>query len=221
MQEHHLEVRRTARYVTLGDGVESPRELWFVLHGYGQLARRYMRAFEGLDNGARLIVAPEALNRYYVGDPPGVHGPDSLVGATWMTAEDRLNEIQDYVQYLDRLYEHVVDRFATPPRLTVLGFSQGVHTACRWTALGHTHPPNLILWGANVPPDLDLEPAASAWRATRIRVVAGERDGSFSPALAARVRDQLRAAGIEAELVLHPEGHVLHRPTLERMATPV
>lgn len=217
MQEHHLEVTRTARYVTLGEGVAAPRAAWFVLHGYGQLGRRFMRSFERLDDGARLVIAPEALNRYYVGDPPGVHGPDSVVGATWMTREDRLNEVHDYVRYLDRLHEHVVSRFEAPPRLTVLGFSQGVHTACRWTVLGKARPATLILWGAAMPPDLELESAASAWRATRLRIVAGERDESFSPAMAARTRDRLRAAGIDAELVLHPGAHVVHRETLERL----
>ena len=36
--EHHLEVSRTARYWVLGEGTAAPREVWFVLHGYGQLA---------------------------------------------------------------------------------------------------------------------------------------------------------------------------------------
>ncbi len=219
MQEHHLEVTRTARYVTLGEGLAAPRQAWFVLHGYAQLARSFIRGFEGLDDGSRLVVAPEALNRYYVGDPSGAHGPNTRVGATWMTREDRLTEIQDYVRYLDRLRDQLFSRYAAAPRLTVLGYSQGVHTACRWTALGSTRPARLILWGADPPSDLDLSAAAAAWRGTRIRIVAGERDGSFSPATAAAARDRLSAAGIDAELVIHPGGHVVHRETLERLAS--
>ncbi|MFL5521990.1 MAG: hypothetical protein ACJ8B6_13695, partial [Gemmatimonadales bacterium] len=56
---HALIVPRTARYYTLGPTHGFPRELWFVCHGYGQLAGRFLRQFAPLDDGTRLIVAPE------------------------------------------------------------------------------------------------------------------------------------------------------------------
>ncbi len=65
---HSLVVPRTARYYTLGPTHGFPRELWFVCHGYGQLAERFLRQFAPLDDGTRLIVAPEALSRFYL-DP--------------------------------------------------------------------------------------------------------------------------------------------------------
>src|ERR671933_2286542 len=104
MREHHLTVTRTARYVTLGDVHDSLRQVWFVCHGYGQLAARFLRHFEDLNDGHRLIVAPEALSRFYVESGPGTRHADVPVGATWMTREDRLSEIADYVSYLDGLY---------------------------------------------------------------------------------------------------------------------
>ena len=82
MQEHHFSTPRTARYYTL-DPAEAVREVWFVLHGYGQLAGAFLRHFERLQDGARLFIAPEALSRYYL---PG----HQRVGASWMTREDRL-----------------------------------------------------------------------------------------------------------------------------------
>ena len=42
MQEHHLSVERTARYYTLGS-LDGPRDVWFVCHGYGQLAARFLK----------------------------------------------------------------------------------------------------------------------------------------------------------------------------------
>src|SRR5688500_9204944 len=89
MEEHHITVRRTARYYTLGPVDGDVAEVWIVCHGFAQLAGRFMRHFTAIDDGTRLIVAPEALNRFYVEAVPGVHGPDSKVGATWMTREDR------------------------------------------------------------------------------------------------------------------------------------
>ncbi len=120
-QERHIEVPKTARYWVLGEDIVSPDELWFVLHGYRQLAARFLRRFEGIADGTRRIVAPEALSRFYVSREPGRHGPVSVVGGTWMTREDRENEIRDYVRYLDMLRDEV-GADGTPT--TVLAFNQ-------------------------------------------------------------------------------------------------
>src|SRR5689334_22318965 len=97
LQDHHIVVPRTARYVTLGDG--AAEEIWFVLHGYSQLARHFVRWFEPAGRPGRLIVAPEALSRAYFEEAGGMR----RVGASWMTKEDRIAEIDDYVTYLDRV----------------------------------------------------------------------------------------------------------------------
>src|SRR6266550_3439645 len=129
VSEHHLSVARTARYYTLGE--PGATEVWFVCHGYGQLAGRFLRRFEPIADGSRLVVAPEGLNRFYVGS--GEHR-DQPVGATWMTREDRLNEIADYVKYLDAVYADVFGGKPTAARVRALGFSQGAATASRWVA---------------------------------------------------------------------------------------
>jgi hypothetical protein len=98
-------VLRTARYATLGRLDESVREVWIVCHGYAQLAGRFIERFRCIAAPHRLIVAPEALSRFYTERGSGFHGPASQIGATWMTSEDREAEIQDYVAYLDALHE--------------------------------------------------------------------------------------------------------------------
>ena len=97
MQEHHLEVKRTARYFTLGTLDENTEQIWFVLHGYGQLAQFFIKKFSVLDDGKTFLVAPEALSRFYL------EGVTGRVGATWMTREERSNEVADYVFYLNQL----------------------------------------------------------------------------------------------------------------------
>jgi hypothetical protein len=64
-------------------------DVWIVCHGYGQLAADFLAAFQVIAAADRLLVAPEALNRFYPGVTTGPHGPDSPVAATWMTREDR------------------------------------------------------------------------------------------------------------------------------------
>ena len=53
---------------------------------------------QALEDESRVLVAPEGLSRFYVN---ATHG---LVGASWMTREDRQHEIDDYVGYLDAIY---------------------------------------------------------------------------------------------------------------------
>lgn len=217
--EHHLEVTRTARYWVLGEGAREPREVWFVLHGYKQLARRFLRRFRELDDGTRLIVAPEALSRFYVGTETGRHGPGSVVGATWMTREDRLREIDDYVRYLDRLSGGVLAGAGGDPRIVVLGFSQGVATAARWTALGAVRPHRLILWADLLPPDLDAGKAAAAWAGTDVVLVRGDADRAFTDeALLERERGWLDAAGVRVRVRRYAGGHDVLPEVLREVA---
>lgn len=214
---HHLEVTRTARYWVLGGEIVAPAELWIVLHGYQQLARRFLRRFEPVADGTRRIVAPEALSRFYTDQAPGRHGPASEVGASWMTREEREVEIADYVRYLDRLAHEVLNPGV---RLTVLGFSQGVATAARWSVLGRTRPHRLILWGDFVPPDLGAPSAGRAWEGTEVVLVRGDRDGVLAnPRLADGEAAWLAQVGAEVRTVRYPGGHDIDQPTLQALAS--
>jgi predicted esterase len=220
VRERHLEVPRTARYHVLGPEPRDPAavELWIVLHGYGQLARRFLRRFAAIDDGSRAIVAPEALARFYL-DPPRerVGRPDAPIGATWMTREDREAEIADYVRYLDRLLESVADGGRSQP-LTILGFSQGVATACRWVATGAASPSRLILWSGALPPELFPLSVDSALRLPALTVVAGDTDEYATPRVRTAQESVLREASLEFEVVTHPGGHEIDPDTLRRLA---
>lgn len=215
---HHLEVLRTARYYTLGSPGKAVRETWYVLHGYRQLASRFLRRFEALDDGTRLVVAPEALSRFYADGSPGRHGPESRVGATWMTREDREHEIGDYVRYLDRVRERVRADLPGDGTEVLMGFSQGCHTAARWAVLGSIRPALLVLWGDYLP--VDLPPAAARKRlvATRLVVVHGTEDPSLREELTAAHEARLRILGVPCERVLYEGGHDLDGATLLRLA---
>ena len=215
--EHHLKVERTARYWTLGTP-ESAEEVWLVLHGYKQLARRFIRRFKPIDNGLRLIVAPEALSRFYVSQEQGRHGVASVVGATWMTREDRLNEIRDYVEYLDQLVVRIEGETGKVP-LTVVGFSQGVATAARWAISGSRAPSRLILWGDFSPPDIDLELARQRLESVELIMVRGTEDRALSSQLKQEEDERLREGGIDYRTISYPGGHDIDEQTLLTLAT--
>ena len=226
MREHHLDVPRTARYHTLGDAGARTEQVWFVCHGYRQLAARFLTRFRGLDDGTRLIVAPEGLSRFYVDLSPARHGPEHRVGAAWMTREDRLAEIADYVRYLDRLAGVVLPRVdvlrseggQAPSSRIVLGFSQGVHTVSRWAAAGAVKADRLILWGAYLPHDLDMEKAAPVLRKSRLTLVHGDTDPAVDEDRHRFQEERLEEWRIPYESITHPGGHDVDRAVLAELA---
>jgi len=210
---HHISVPRTARYATLGTLDDSTQQVWFVCHGYGQLAEDFIRYVSILDDGSRFIVAPEALSRFYV--KPG----NGTIGASWMTREDRENDIQDYVRYLDALYDHVFRE--TDPgsvSLSVLGFSQGVATASRWAALGKGDPDQLVLWAEALPPEFDTPQTAKTLRDLHITTVFGDSDEYITAEAIDRHTDRLRGLGLEFDVVVFEGGHRMDKKTLLSIA---
>jgi predicted esterase len=215
--EHHLSVTRTARYHTLGDAAKA-REAWFVLHGHAQLSEYFIRHFAPLDDGSRLIVAPEALNRFYIERTSWKGAGHARVGATWMTREDRLAEISDYVAYLDRVHARVVEELEAMPALHLLGFSQGAATAARWAAFGAPRPSSLTLWGGLLPDDLDLAALRDRLAGAPLTFVVGDADELRSEERIAEQRTRLREAGLEARFLSYVGGHHLEPDVLRSLA---
>lgn len=210
--------RRTGRCAVTGpvDPAEA-RELWIVLHGYGELAGTFLRGFRAIDDGSRLIVAPEALSRFYDARTPLASHSDAPVGASWMTREDRVEEIEDQMHWLGQVLGEYRGRIGRSIPLTVLGFSQGAAAASRWVARGGVRPAQLICWGASLAPELDLV-AGSELARTRCTIVIGERDVFVTPDRVEAERARLEAAGFPHALERFAGGHRLDDATLERVA---
>ncbi len=213
--EHHLIVDRTARYYTRGLDDGTAEEIWIVLHGQGQLAAPFLELFSAIDDGTRCLVAAEGLSRFYP-------SPTSTsVGACWMTREDRLNEIRDYVDYIDKLVDHLIDTtVADDPRVVILGFSQGGATACRWATYGRRAPERLIVWGSDVPPDLKTDVLKERIaQGMDLTLVLGTSDEYITPKIVARERDRLANDGIGYRLVTYEGGHSIDPATLQAVAS--
>ena len=217
-QAHHLSVSRTARYYTLGAAGAHVSEVWIVCHGYGQLARAFLASFERVASPTRLIVAPEALSRFYLDRSALPNDQPPRVGATWMTREDRDHEIADQVAYLDALHDLVRPAAPAAVRLRVLGFSQGVATVARWLALGRARADELILWAGAFPPDVELTGFARRLGPASVVLVAGARDELASWTAADSQLQRFTDAGVSARLVAFEGGHRLDDATLDQLA---
>ncbi|MBF9252413.1 dienelactone hydrolase family protein [Pontibacter sp. 172403-2] len=208
MIEHSLTVARTARYYTLGTPSGLIKNLWIVCHGYGQLARYFLRHFRVLDDGKTMVVAPEALSRFYL------DGFSGRVGATWMTKEDRLSEIEDQAAYLDLLLQEQLRQLPENVRVTVLGFSQGGATVCRWLATGQPQVHKLILWAASFPEDISFEAGKAAFQHLPIAMVYGTKDAFITPEALARKQQLMAQLGITPQVYTFDGGHTIDPETL-------
>jgi len=218
-REHHVTVERTARYCTLGEPSDRLREVWFVCHGYGQLAHYFIRHFAPLDDGTRLIVAPEALSRFYLAGGTVADHAASRVGASWMTREDREAEINDYVDLLDAVHDRVFEQIdRATVTVTVLGFSQGTATVTRWVAHGRVRADHLIVWAGALPHDDSV--TSPAVQRIRLTSVVGTDDAFAADTTVVAERDRLAKLGLAPTEVRFDGGHRIDAPTLLAIASP-
>ena len=219
MHEHNLRVERTARYYLLGAPGAHVRRLWVVLHGYGQLAASLLRRCDPLAGADTLVVAPEALSRFYLTPTSPADHTNAKVGASWMTREARESEIADYVGYLDRLHAEIVQGCGGGPLETrVLGFSQGVATALRWAILGKTNPPaQLLLWAVHLPPEIWTDAARTRLAGTELTLAAGDADPYLSPDELAGTVEWLETAGYRVRPFGFAGGHTIPSAALNQL----
>jgi predicted esterase len=214
--ERHISVARTARYQQLGEATAATRQLWVVLHGYGQLAEYFIRHFRPLheaDPTGVVIVAPEGLSRFYLS------GTTGRIGASWMTRADRLAEIDDQASYLTALLMPL--RAAAPSAdVLVLGFSQGTATASRWLShLASTtgwRPRRLLLWAGDFPSD--ALPATDLLAGLPVDLVCGDEDEYISYEQFRQQAVTLESHGAAVSTFRFTGGHKLHGPLLHELA---
>jgi predicted esterase len=206
IQPVSITVQKTARYFILSPkSFEEVKSVVFVLHGYAQAASEFLTQFESISGDAVAIIAPEGLHRFYA------RGGAGNVVASWMTKEDRENDIRDYISFLDEMRTAVIAKYPNLEKEFVLGFSQGGATASRWVCAGNFNPDRLILWCAFFPPDVKVHLNENV----AITIVTASNDRFFSNEEAAS-QIQLMRASHPKLLHVHFEGeHEIHTATLQ------
>ncbi len=213
MKQVDIKIEKTARYFVLGTPSDKITDVWFVCHGYGQLAKYFIKWFEPILNENTLIVAPEGLSRFYW------NGFSGNVVASWMTKEERNSDIDDYVHYLDKVANEVQHELMTV-NINILGFSQGASTASRWAALGKTIPTNLILWAGSFPIDIDYLENIERFNKFPLHFLIGNSDELFSEEIIRQYLVEIKQKEIQFNLSRYNGGHkVLPKPLLELQKT--
>lgn len=210
MLKKNIIVPKTARYFVLGEPGEHITTVWLVCHGYGQLASYFIRNFESLQTKNTLIVAPEGLHRFYWEKFSG------RVVASWMTKEDREDDITDYVNYLDMVYEEVMQSLSYKAvKVVILGFSQGTATVCRWIAAKQRPLHHLVLWAGTLPPDTEL----SVFKGFKIYFLAGDADEFIKQQHVEETEQLLVAHQLSYTIIRYQGRHEIEEATLLRLAS--
>jgi predicted esterase len=214
MISKNIIIPKTARYFLSGELTSKTREIWFVCHGYGQLASYFMRNFEVLQNETTVVIAPEGLHRFYWG------GFSGRVVASWMTKEAREDDIKDYVNYLNTVYSEVTSGIDLKDvKVNVLGFSQGTATVCRWLAADRIKADNLVLWAGAFPDDIDLRPGKNIFNKSKIYLVIGDQDEFIKEEQVTDYLEHLDKNYIRYEVLRFNGKHEIDQNTLARLGS--
>lgn len=162
-----------ANYFQIGNA-KDPERIWLVCHGYGQLASRFIKKFKDLDLDKNLIIAPEGLSHFYL------EGLSGNVGASWMTKHNRELEIENQFSFLESLM-HSILKSTKPGRISLLGFSQGGATICRWIAKSRINFHDLYLWATIFPPDMNDNFMEKSLSDKNVKIFYGDKDPFIKP----------------------------------------
>ena len=193
--------QKSTRFSQIGTVGDHIKEVWFALHGYGQLAPSFAEDFSAISSNDRLVVCPEALSRFYTSHRT------RTVGATWMTYEDREFEILDYVAYLDDLAASILSQVPADVQIGVFGFSQGCHTATRWIGNDGIAPDRMILWGSDPAHDLSADEWSVLADIPVIQLVAGSEDRYLPEDRIIKAEESLRDHQCTFETHRYEGGH--------------
>jgi predicted esterase len=214
MEEEVIQFNYHARYYVMGRLDQHTKGVWFVLHGYGQLARFFGKKFEGLVKQDQVVVIPEGLSRFYLEDvATRSQGGSQRVGATWMTRENRQMDIHNYLTYLTEVYTSVMKLPISIP-VTILGFSQGAATATRWAVSNRIRFDRLVLWAGMLPEDMDFQQGKELLTDKEIVHVYGTQDVFITDERFHKMKLLAEKLTTVPRMLRFEGGHEIHEATL-------
>jgi predicted esterase len=216
LHAHKIAVTKTARYYLTGEIHSGIQEIWWLFHGYGMLARYFIQKFEPYATTGRLFIAPEGLSRFYLSNNY------ERVGASWVTKDDRLDDISDNLTFLNTLKHQLDEQLAQvgcqPAQIQhrILGFSQGTATAWRW--LNQPEPciqaTDLVLWAGSVPHEVEQ---MTRYTGLRIWGVFGIQDPLIKPEKISEMRAILDTLPHAFYVLTYDGGHQIDSTVLQQL----
>jgi predicted esterase len=199
------------RYAVLGNLDKSTKKVLIVLHGQGHLANYFVQKFKFLKAKGITIIAPEGIHQYYL------EGFAGRVGASWMTSENREVAIENYINFLNAVYNEIVSKTSSKLKTHVLGFSQGAATVSRWVEQSSFEFEQLILWGGAIPPDLEPELIYKRLRGKQFYQIIGSDDPYITSEYFEQMKSLIKKYKLSPTFKKYTGGHDLDKTTLEEL----
>lgn len=208
----HLKIRaeKTGHYFTHGHLSASTACVWICLHGYGQLGRYFIQRFEFLDPAKHFVIAPEGLNRFYF------EGVNERPVSNWMTREDRLDEIADFIGFLELLRAKLGYDKNPNVKLIYLGFSQGVTTVLRWLHDIRPRVDHLLLWAGGLPDDLLFDQQREYFGQLKSHYFLGDKDPYFTSISLEEKAQLIEQTGLKLHLNIFHGSHTVDEHALRQ-----
>ena len=211
--EKSIQIQINAKYHTQGYLGHQTKHIWFVLHGYGQLAEFFIKKFDFLDKETNYVIAPQGLNKFYLKEFSG------RVGANWMTKEDRINEIANYISYLDAVYEHELKEMQhqitnKEIQVNLFAFSQGCSTASRWLTYTKFQFGRMLLWAGEIPQDVIDNPI---FKTTPLQLVYGNQDELIKTEFVTTFLARLKQHELSPEIINFDGKHEVDETLLKKI----
>ena len=154
-------------YSTLNTLSSKTKNVIFACHGMGYLSRYFLKYFKGLDSDLNYIIVPQAQSKYYIA-PKMKH-----VGASWLTKENTLKEIENVINYFDSVFQN---ENIEGKNLIFIGYSQGVSVVMRYIARKKIFFSKLLLMSGGIPNELTSEDFKYLGDQSEVYYVYGEKD---------------------------------------------
>lgn len=203
-----ITVELGATYETRGTLSAATKRVVIALHGYGQLAKHFIRRFDGFD-AATYVVAPQGLSKFYLKDY-------AHVGASWMTKDERALDILNQERYLNAVF---AAEFAevdwSQVELVLFGFSQGVSAASRWLAKARLPIAGFVAYSGSLGNELTAADFEFLPPNARVIGLLGERDEFYNGAAAEQFRADFLTVFPTAAFRFFDGGHRVERAVLD------
>lgn len=211
MEKKVIEFRFKASYIKIGSINKRTKKIWFIFHGYGQLAEEFSKLFTEFPSDENCLIFPQGLSKHYL------KGIGNKIGANWMTSYDRELDIYNYVNYLDQLFDCEIKPFIDQGEFNILGFSQGGHTASRWIHNSNIKYNNFILWGASLANEIDKDKIVKSFSQGKNITVIDDKDRFIDLGQLEKVKNRYEAIGFNYRLIEYHGGHDINTEVLKKI----
>lgn len=207
-EEKQISYTSTNTYSTMNTLNTSTKNVWIVFHGIGFLSRYFIKYFRVLPKEENYIIAPQAPSKYYL------NKDFKHVGASWLTKENTMLATTNVLNYLDSLFATI--NIPAHCQLIVLGFSQGVSIATRWTAKSKINLDQLILYAGGIPEELTPEDFKFLLaKNAKVKLVLGNKDEFITEARLQKEEKKMNSLfSGKAELIKFDGGHEIKKDVL-------